>query len=369
MTVPSLIRIDTRPIDDSPEEIRVFMNERNEMRRLPGFLDHYRKIGAHRFFITDNGSTDGSKDYLLAQPDCHVFVTSESYAEAGYGVKWQNALIDQYAANRWCLLADADEWFIYPGYERKSLAEFAAYLDKTEAGGVFAFLLDMYGRGENSESPSRAEELPLDLCPYFDGEYKWYRRFRIPGITAPNFPDRNVYGGPRLRVLHPRLHRHYYLIRAFWRARDLLKLPIPENRPPPPALMKIPFVRWLPGTRFLTSHMTTPITLAKVTGVLLHFKFLDDFYARTEAEVKRKEHAYSGGEYARLLGKLGDKRSASFYYAGSIAYESSDQLVSLGLLREDEEWSRARTATGEPSRQKPAVQSRRSGMAQPADCL
>jgi glycosyltransferase involved in cell wall biosynthesis len=367
MTVHTLVRLDARPVDDNPEEIRVFLTERNEMRRLPGFLDHYRKIGAHRFFIVDNGSTDGSQDYLLAQPDCHVFVTSNSFAEARYGIEWQNAVIDQYGANRWCLLADADEWFIYPGYERKSLAEFAAYLDQMGAGGVFSFLLDMYGHGENSESASNGEESLLDLCPYFDSEYKWYRRFRLPGSKGPRFPEQNVYGGPRLRLLYPRLRRHYYLIRAYTRARDFVKLPISEKKALP-ALLKIPLVRWLPGTRFLTVHMTTPITLAKVTGVLLHFKFLGDFRTRTEIEVKRKERPDAAG-IARLLSKLGDKRSVDLYYAGSVAYESSDQLVSLGLLRDDEEWSRIRSTPGEPDTQKPSPQARRSGVAQPAGYL
>jgi hypothetical protein len=187
------------------------------------------------------------------------------------------------------------------------------------------------------------------LCPYFDSEYRWTRRIRIPLIETPHFPEENVHGGPRLRLLHPALRRHYDLVRAFWRLRDLLKLPVPERLRPSPSLIKIPFVHWLPGTRFLTSHVTTPLPLSKVTGIMLHFKFLDDFYERAAAELERKEHYQGASEHARLLHKLRDARSPSFCYPGSLAYEGSGQLLGLGLLREDEGWARVRTAAGETS--------------------
>jgi Glycosyl transferase family 2 len=73
----ALVRIDTRTISDIPGEVLTFMNVRNELLRLPQTLDHYRTIGVSRFFVTDNGSTEGTKEFLLTQPDCHVFVTSQ----------------------------------------------------------------------------------------------------------------------------------------------------------------------------------------------------------------------------------------------------------------------------------------------------
>jgi hypothetical protein len=275
-------------------------------------------------------------------------VTSDSYSESQYGIRWQNALMDLYGTDHWCLLADADEWLVYPGYERKSLAELAAYLDQTGAQGMFCFLVDMYGPDGGGQFPLGPSQSLLEISPYFDREYRLYRRFYIPKIQKPPFPELNVAGGPRLRLWYPRLRHHYYLARAFWRSCALLKLPIPKHVLPPPALIKIPFVRWLPGTRFLTSHVTTPMTLSKVTGALLHFKFLEDFYVRTVIEVKRKEHVYGGQEYARLLGKLGKEKSANFYYDGSVHYEDSSQLVRLGLLREDDGWATIR-AKSEPA--------------------
>src|SRR5262252_6665055 len=75
MRVHTLVRIDTRTIADDQSEIRAFIPVRNEVLRLPQTLGYYRKLGVARFFVVDNGSTDGSKEFLLAQPDCYVFVT------------------------------------------------------------------------------------------------------------------------------------------------------------------------------------------------------------------------------------------------------------------------------------------------------
>ncbi len=321
------------------------MTVRDEILRLPCTLDHHRRIGVSRFLVVDNGSTDGSREFLLAQPDCHVFVTHNSFAESGHGVEWQNSLLDEYGMNHWCLVVDADEWFIYPGYESQPLPALAAHLGRSGAQGMFAFLLDMYGSGPIAESISD-QASPFDASRYFDRDYAWRRRF-IPGSQRPPFPQYDVIGGPRLRLLFPFLYRHYYLLESMWQVSYYIYLltrrtPLPVTLRPPPTLPKIPFVHWLPGTRYQNNHATTPIKLSDVTGVLLHFKFLPDFYVQVANEVKRKEHWNGASEYARYSAKLRNNPSLSLHYAGSVAYESSHQLVRLGLLREDQGWEQIR---------------------------
>jgi hypothetical protein len=134
-----------------------------------------------------------------------------------------------------------------------------------------------------------------------------------------------------------------------WHISGFLRFSLPLRLREPPTLRKIPFVRWLPGTRYEHPHATTPIKLSEVTGILLHFKFLEDFYARVNAELNRKEHQAHGiwaTELARYLAKLKDNPSLSFHYAGSVEYEGSEQLIRLSLLREDQQWTRIRSAGG-----------------------
>jgi hypothetical protein len=346
MRVHTLIRLDTRAVTDDRDEIRAFMTVRDETLRLPQTLDHYRRLGVTRFFITDNGSVDGTTEFLLTQPDCHVFVTRNSYAEARYGLEWQQALLDEFGVDHWCLVVDADEWFVYPGYEDLSLPKLAAYLQQHDSQGVFAFLLDMYGDGAVAETVSEPQHSLLDACRYFDRDYLWDFGFRIPGITRRRFPPYKVVGGPRWRLLFPMLHRHYHLLKAMWLVCGYFRLPLPVGLKPAPTLGKIPFVRWSPGMFYPHPHTTTPINLAAVTGVLLHFKFLQDFLDRLSVEVTRKEHWDGASEYSRYLVKLGRKPGLKFFYLGSVAYVNSNQLLRLGLMREDHGWMRVRAANG-----------------------
>ena len=341
MPVHTLVRGDNRAIGDLPNEIRAFMTVRDEMLRLPQTLDHYRRIGVGRFFVTDNGSTDGTREFLSAQSDCHVFHTRNSYAEARYGLEWQHALLDEYGVNRWCLVVDADEWFIYPGYETKPLPDLAAYLEQNGAQGVFSFLLDIYGPGNIAAATVETPRSLLEQCPYFDGDYFWRRRPRIPGLQGPRFPPFTITGGPRWRVLFPFAHRHYPLMWIIWHLSSYLKIPLPAALKSAPTLTKIPFVRWLLGTRYQHPHATVPIKLAAVTGVLLHFKFLSDFYSRVNIQLNRSEHRGDGiwsEELERYRRKLEKYPALKFEYPGSVSYEGSEQLLRLGLLREDRHW-------------------------------
>jgi hypothetical protein len=155
------------------------------------------------------------------------------------------------------------------------------------------------------------------------------------------------------------LHRHYYILKAIWLISGQLKVLLPMALRPAPTLGKIPFVRWSPGMRYPNPHETTRIKLSDVTGVLLHFKLLEDLFARLNVEINRKDQWDSvsrswAAESARCLAKLRSERGLSFYYDGSVGYEDSEQLVRLGLIREDEGWMRIRTG-GDPFYKDPAA--------------
>ena len=68
---------------------------RDEMTFLPGFLDHYRKMGVTEFLFINNDSRDGTTDYLLAQQDCFVFHTSDSFRASNYAMLWINQIIER----------------------------------------------------------------------------------------------------------------------------------------------------------------------------------------------------------------------------------------------------------------------------------
>ena len=79
-------RVDTRRSHTGQMKSARLYVVRNEKLRLPSTLRHHRSLGVRRFFALDNGSTDGTLDYLCGEPDVHVFSTSSSYAESNYEV-------------------------------------------------------------------------------------------------------------------------------------------------------------------------------------------------------------------------------------------------------------------------------------------
>ena len=124
-------------------------------------------------------------EYLLAQSDCHVFSTRESYAASGFGIAWLNELRDAYARDRWCLSVDVDEAFVYPGCESASLPDFTRHRDEMGAEGVLALMLDMYGERAIADTIPRPDQSLIELCPYFDRHYAWRERPPSPAKTRP----------------------------------------------------------------------------------------------------------------------------------------------------------------------------------------
>ena len=76
----------------APDAVLAFVTARNEKPRLPYFLDYYRKLGVDHFLFVDNGSTDGGRELLAAEPDVSLWRTDASYAKSRFGTDWLNWL-------------------------------------------------------------------------------------------------------------------------------------------------------------------------------------------------------------------------------------------------------------------------------------
>jgi hypothetical protein len=90
------------------------------------------------------------------------------------------------------------------------------------------------------------------------------------------------------------------------------------------------------------NHFVSPKVVAPETGVLLHFKFLQDFHERAIREVARGEYFGGASEYRRYCEKLKADPDLGFMYEGSTKLESTEQLVKLGLMKDSDAWARER---------------------------
>jgi hypothetical protein len=292
-----------------PDHIMVFSTIRNERVRLPFFLRYYRDLGVNHFVFVDNDSTDGSREFLAAQPDVSLWHTTGSYKRARFGMDWINWLLAKHGHGHWTLCVDPDEFFVYPFCDTRPLRALTDWLDASSIKSFPAMLLDMYPKGPIDARPYVEGQDPLEITQYFDsGNYTISRNRRFGNLW--------IQGGPRARVFF----------------RD-----VPERAP---ALNKVPLVRWNREFAYVSStHMLLPRGLnlvydewggEKASGVLLHAKFLDTFAAKAEEEMSRNQHYANSHEYKAY--KAGLARQPDLWCRWSEKYINWRQLEILGLM-------------------------------------
>lgn len=293
----------------APSDILAFATLRNELERLPFFLDHHRRLGVKHFLIVDNGSDDGSAAYLKDQPDVSLWSTQDSYKLSRFGMDWLTWLQMRYGAGHWCLTVDADEALIYPDWETRKLDDLTQWLAARNIPSFGAIMLDMYPKGPLSKQPYEQGQDPVEVLNWFDADN--YRRQR-----NPKFQNEWIQGGVRDRV--------------FFQSR-------PERAP---TLNKVPLVHWKRGYAYVTStHHMLPPKLNHVfdtqvdnrpSGVLLHSKFLYTIGQKSAEERERRQHFENSDLYADYYQSLID--DVDLWYDGSNRYSGWEQLVDCGLM-------------------------------------
>jgi len=290
-------------------DILLFSTLRNERIRLPYFLQYYRGLGINHFLIVDNGSDDGSADYLKDQSDVSLWSTTASYKRSRFGVDWLNWLQRWYGHGHWCLVVDPDEFLIYPFCDTRPLRALTDWLDASSIKSFSAMLLDMYPKGRLDAQPYREGQDPIEIARWFDsGNYSLKRNKRYGNLW--------IQGGPRSRVFFP---------------------DAPEKAP---ALNKIPLVKWDRKYTYASStHMLLPRGLnlvydewggEKASGILLHAKFLDTFSTKAAEELERKQHYAASVEYKAYAESLKD--DPELWCKWSEKYINWRQLEILGLM-------------------------------------
>ena len=156
----------------SQNTILAFTTLRNERVRLPYFLSYYRDLGVEHFLMVDNGSSDGSREYLLEQDDVSLWYTEASYRQARFGADWLGWLQMRYGHGRWCLTVDTDEFLIYPFCDTRPLSALTDWMNASGLTALSAMLLDLYPKGPLVEHPYGEGQNPFEIACWFDsGNY------------------------------------------------------------------------------------------------------------------------------------------------------------------------------------------------------
>lgn len=280
------------------DDIPLVFVTHNDMNMLPMVLAHYRELGVTRFICVDDVSKDGTRDYLLAQPDVDVWASSLRFAEARRGRRWREQLFRHYGLNRWYLNIDSDELLVYDNYEQQPLSKLIQMLEQSGQKRLAAPMLDMYpARDIETVDQNHPVSVPWSYASHFDGSgYEISADKR--GVS--------IMGGPRGR--------------RFGEKNELIKYPV---------------IYWDEQCYFGSSlHRPLPYNRNFVTvwGAILHFKFHVDYIDKIAEATTEQQHYAGSVHYKKMKEEIDSKGSIDLYDDISIAFEDSRQLVDLGFI-------------------------------------
>ena len=290
-------------------DILLFMTLRNEAQRLPHFLAHYRALGVRHFLVVDNASTDASRELLADAPDVSLWLTEASYRRARYGMDWMQALMMRHGHGHWCLCVDADELLVYPHHDTRPLPALAEHLEQSGEAMMGALMLDLYPKGPLEAARYRPGQDPVEVLGWYDRANYTIREKRDLGALW-------IQGGPRSRVF---------------------LADTPERGP---TLTKVPLVKWDRRYAWVNStHSLLPRRLnaifdaeggEKLSGVLLHTKFLPGIAAKSTEEKTRRQHFGEPGAFDGYYAAL--SASPDLWSPASTPYRGWRQLEAEGLM-------------------------------------
>lgn len=261
-------------------EVAVVACMRNEMFMLPHFLAHYRKLGVRAFLIADNCSDDGTREYLLEQPDVALFSVDTDYRLSHYGVAWQQAMMAAFRVDKWSLVADADELLVWQHKQSQTLAQLLKTPAFKTANAARIFMLDMYPQGP-LEAADFATGTPFDQATCAD---------RVP-------------------FLQNTLSRGPYANQRSWTSALRHRL-IAGSAPHLFVAQKLALLRYQPWMRLSAGlHFVSDADIAPHELLFAHFKYNADFRRKAQAEVLRGQHFNDAEEYRKYLALTAEGRS------------------------------------------------------------
>lgn len=190
-----IIISDTLKMSETPCEPTVLTVVKDDLDRMKLFFQHYRMLGVRQFVIIDNGSTDGTLEWVSQQQDTRCYRVSTKF-QTESKVGWIEKVLSLTGYNRWYVVVDSDELLDYVGSERNNLMSLLLIAQNNGYKHLNGYLLDMY-----SDKPLFTEDCKysdiVSRFRYFDVSSYFLRDIHSPIIDTEINSQR---GGPRARL-------------------------------------------------------------------------------------------------------------------------------------------------------------------------
>ncbi len=318
--------------------IKLYSVMRNERFFLDAFFSHYRNLGVQQFLILDDGSSDGSPDFLVGQPDCVLLASPLRYGDRvrvrmpdrrktqeRAGVLFKRAIPEKYCRGEYTLYADADEFLILPE-QVDGLDSLFRMLAEHDVDSVAASLIEFYPDSMadlcGQPAPRTFDDL-VALYPWFDA---------VPLLRFRQGMQPKRINGSASR----RLFRRYGLVRQrprpAWMPRwaQDLRRPLPGKS----ATLKTPILRWREGVWTTDTHHANVPPASEILLAFAHFKFTHTWARKTEEALRLRSYAANSEKYelyARLIEHM-KADTSGFRGPSSRRFQGPHDLAEAGLL-------------------------------------
>ncbi|WP_347548513.1 glycosyltransferase family 2 protein [Pseudalkalibacillus hwajinpoensis] len=282
-------------LETNKKEVTLLCVVKNDLLKIRKLVEHHRKIGIKHFAILDNGSTDGTIDWLKVQEDVDLFCVEDKYT-TNRREAWINRLIAYYGLNRWYLIVDSDELFAYHNMENEKISSLINHCENNSVNRMRAVMIDMYANDQFYLSSDDKADY-IDSCRYFDlNSYKYENRDFIDLVT----------GGPRGRIFK-------------------------QN----PWLTKYPLCYFEEGDIQGKSHFLFPFSKNKNTKcsvVLLHYKFLPNDIEKYR-QISLDGNYFNGSvQYKEYVDYIDNSTNLSFINEETQEFNGTDSLYKIPIL-------------------------------------
>ena len=277
-------------------EVTIVCVEKNEKIRMQAFLEHYRKIGIKQFLICDNGSTDGTLEYLMEQNDVYVYSTEKMYTSQRKAA-WCNRMMADLGDNRWYFQADADEFAWIPEFESMDINEYVKILEEKKVLSVKAIMLEMYPNDILGGDNLLPENFVEDYC-FYDADSEWYEFD----------PDKNYINGGFINRVFGEKHALQCKTPLFFQD---------ENR------------------FNIGSHHIYPYSediTAEYGIILKHYKFLPGDEKKIRDALVKKNYANGSRLYKKFV-ELYEGEGLNAFYSGSVKWDDEKVLDNLPFIK------------------------------------
>ena len=218
LSVPFSATLDRIGDDKSKHtDIPCVLLAHNEAHILGDFFRHYRDFGDISFLVVNDCSNDHTAELLHSAPDVTVFQPTKDSTYARHKRQWRQEILDIFGANRWCLVADADERLIWNGFETHTFRKLLSDLNAEGAEALVCTMIDMYRDGPITAQIYTGQEPLEQEFPLFDDATKdplSYRLFLAPRFFRRQWPTPQMItvGGMRDRLFFSHNRRRNALI-------------------------------------------------------------------------------------------------------------------------------------------------------------